>query len=72
MAAPIDDITDRVTEETRRTQWRPKPRPIPQQQNKVLAITLAGLTFFIFATLMLIALLIHYATTHHVLPGLSG
>ncbi len=70
MAVRTDDSPNQTAGGTPRPQWRPKPRPIPQQQNKVLAFTLAGFVVFAFATLMILVFIFHYATTHHALPGL--
>lgn len=55
-----------------RPRWTPKPRPVPKQQNKVLAFALAGFVLFAFATLMILVFIFHYATTHDALPGLVG
>ena len=72
MAARTNHRPDRTAAVMPRPGWMPKPRPIPRQQNKVLAFALAGFTLFAFATLMILVFIFHYATTHHALPGLVG
>jgi hypothetical protein len=67
-----DNVFDTRASGTFRPGWTPKPRPIPKQQNKVLAFALAGFVLFAFATLMILVFIFHYATTHNVLPGLVG
>jgi hypothetical protein len=45
---------------------------VPRQQNRILAFTLGGASLFVFALLMTLVFLFHYAATHHSLPGLAG
>jgi hypothetical protein len=67
-----DNVFDRRVSATFRPRWTPKPRPVPKQQNRVLAFALAGFVVFAFATLMILVFIFHYATTHNALPGLVG
>ena len=47
----------------------PQIKEVPQQRNRIFALTLASVAAFVFCTVLVLAVLFHFFQSHHALAG---